>query len=436
MTRWQTTDPGVTLRAPLPPAAAPPSYYKWELLALLCLAFFFHQCDRAIFGVTLSAIRADLALDNAEMGMVGSALFLTLALLMPLAGYIGDIFNKKWLITGSLVFWSTATMFTGLAQGVWGLIAFRSIATAGGESFYAPAAYPLLAAFHQKTRALAMSVHQASLYVGVMSSGLLGGYLAQRWGWRATFYVFGACGLVLGFVFIFRLRSAPSSAGADSPAVKVGPVEALGVLFRTPSAMLLTVGFTAIVMVNNAYVVWAPAFMQEKFGLSLIEAGTSAMFYHHAAALAGVLVGGPLSDAMVTRRPRFRLALQTGAMLLGAPAILWLGQSATQGGTELAMAAFGLFRGLYESNTHASLFDVIRPRYRASAVGMMTMLAFLAGSASPWALGLLRDAVAEGRGLSLGFSLLSLAYLVGGIAVAAAAVFTFARDRVVEKSGD
>ncbi len=128
--------------------------------------------------------------------------------------------------------------------------------------------------------------------------------------------------------------------------------------------------------------------------------------------------------------------LQTGAMLLGAPAILWLGQSATQGGTELAMAAFGLFRGLYESNTHASLFDVIRPRYRASAVGMMTMLAFLAGSASPWALGLLRDAVAEGRGLSLGFSLLSLAYLVGGIAVAAAAVFTFARDRVVEKSGD
>ena len=44
-------------------------------------------------------------------------------------------------------------------------------------------------------------------------------------------------------------------------------------LFRTPTALLATVGFTAIVFVNNAYLVWAPNFLEEKFQLSLTEAG-------------------------------------------------------------------------------------------------------------------------------------------------------------------
>ena len=135
--------------------------YRWELLTLLCGAFFLHQGDRAIFGVVLSSIQADLRLTDSQLGMVGSALFLTLAFMMPLAGYLGDVCSRKWIITVGVIFWSGATAITGMAEGMIGLIVFRGVATAGGESFYAPAAYPLLATFHQRTRALAMSVHQA-----------------------------------------------------------------------------------------------------------------------------------------------------------------------------------------------------------------------------------------------------------------------------------
>ena len=53
--------------------------YRWELLFWLCLAFFFHQGDRAIFGVVISEIRADLGLTDSQLGLVGSVLFLTLA---------------------------------------------------------------------------------------------------------------------------------------------------------------------------------------------------------------------------------------------------------------------------------------------------------------------------------------------------------------------
>ena len=78
-------------------------------------------------------------------------------------------------------------------------------------------------------------------------------------------------------------------------------------------------------------------------------------------------------------------------MLLGVPAILWMGLADSVIATWAAMAALGVCRGLYEANTQASLFDVISPRFRASAFAMMVMTAFLIGSTSPWLLGLCRE---------------------------------------------
>jgi predicted MFS family arabinose efflux permease len=412
-----------------------PAHYKWELLFWLCLAFFFHQGDRAIFGVVISEIRAELGLTDPQLGMVGSVLFLTLALLMPLAGIVGDKLKKTWVITGSLIFWSTATLLTGGVQGILGLILLRSIATAGGEAFYSPAAYPLMAKFHQRTRALALSLHQGALYVGVMTSGFLGGWIAQRWGWRSAFYAFGGCGILLGLVFIFRLRDSeePVPVGVERPAGARALIQALGIIFRIPTALMLALGLTAIVFVNNAFIVWAPEFLREKqHDLPLVLAGGYSMFWHHLPALVGISLGGPLSDWLAVKRPAARLELQATAMAFGVPSILLMGLASNLTWTCIGLALFGWFRGLYESNTHAALFDVIEHRHRASAVAIMVMVAFLAGSTSPWLLGQCRLWFGPGHGLSYGFAGLSLAYLLGAAAVATARLAFFDRDRLIE----
>jgi MFS transporter, Spinster family, sphingosine-1-phosphate transporter len=205
-------------------------------------------------------------------------------------------------------------------------------------------------------------------------------------------------------------------------------LESLGTLFHTPTALLLTVGFTAIVFVNNAFIVWTPSFVGEKFGLSLAAAGGGAMLYHHLAALGGVLIGGRISDVMASSRRAFRVELQAAALLLGAPLIAWIGFADSLTMTWLAMAGMGFCRGLYESNTQASLFDVIAPRVRASAVAMMTMVAFLVGSVSPWLFGCCRTLFRDGSGLSRGFVFLSSAYVLGGLAVLVARKSTLQRD--------
>lgn len=289
-----------------------------------------------------------------------------------------------------------------------------------------------------------MSIHQAALYTGVMSSGFLSGWIAQHWGWRSTFCAFGAGGILLGFGFVFRLRDRAEAASAlpvAVPALRAAelaadqPVSlrsALGLLFRVPTALLLTAGFTAIVFVNNAYVVWAREFLREKGFLSLTLAGGYAMFFHHLTALVGVLVGGWLSDRLVRSRPTARLELQATAMGLGVPALAWMGLAPGVAATCTAMALFGLCRGFYESNTHASLFDVIEPRRRASAVAVMVMIAFLVGSLSPWLLGRLREIYSGGHGLTFGFTANALVYAAGAAAVWLARVRFYARDRISE----
>jgi len=410
--------------------------YRWELLLLLCLAFFFHQGDRAIYGVVAKEIQADLDLSKTEIGLVGAILFWMIAAMTPIAGYLGDVLRKKTMITAALLFWSATTALTGWSRGFLSLALLRSVATGGSESFYAPPAYALLARFHRETRALAMSVHQAAMYVGVMTSGLLGGGIAKVWGWRSVFYVYGGVGLVVGLIFLWRLRDERDFApgGPDTPPSRPkweNPLRPLSLIFRTPTALLLTLGFTAVVFVNNAYVVFAPAFLEEKFGLSTWHAGACAMFVHHVAALVGVLAGGPLSDAAARKVLGGRLRLQTGAMLLGALAIAGMGLGATLGAACAGMALFGLFRGLYESNTHASLFEVVEPRCRSSAVGAMVMVAFLVGATAPWLLGILCD---RGWSISSVFAGYSLVYLAGGLAVGLGLLAFYPRDRMIEES--
>lgn len=414
------------------------SRYKWELLALLSCAFFFHQADRALFSVVLIPIQRELGLTDGQMGEIGSWMFATLAVMVPLAGFLGDRLSRKWIITCSLLFWSCATSVTGLASGLLGLILFRSVATGGGESFYAPSAYALLASHHKTTRSVALSVHQAALYIGLMCSGYLAGMVENAFGWRTVFYLFGGTGILLGLVFVFRLKDAPrveqkTLVAADKPQLW----ESIRVLVKTPSVLLATAGFCAVVFVNNAYVFWAPSFVMEKFKdsavpMTLTQAAGGAMLYHHLAAFCAIMAGGFLTDWIVAKYPRFRLILQGVALLLGAPMIFWIGVADGVQATWLAMAGYGVFRGLFEVNTHASLFDVVPPKYRSTAVGLMTMTAFLLGTIPTWMIGRFCDLHGKVAGIQQGFIVLAGAYVLGAVAIFCSMLFTFNRDRVVE----
>jgi len=433
--------------------------YKWLLLLLLSGAFFFHQADRALFGLLTIPIQDELGLSDVQIGWINTVLSWTLAGMALVAGPVADRFSRKWLITVSLMAWSAMTFMMGFV-GDWRIFGvtipaffvvmfFRSIATGVGESFYGPCYPPLVSAFHKETRSIALSIHQGSLYVGLMTSGVLVAWALGLLGnWRHVFMAFGTAGFLLGVFFVFALKDSGDEVKVkgegeqrkeDRSAVHLGPSPSpspsffagFRCFFTTPSAVCAMAGFVAIVFVNNAYLFWAPKFMAVKFGVSVGTAGAQTMLWHHLFAFAAILAGGILTDRLVGKWPRFRLAFQIAALLCGAPCLVLVGFLPSASAMIAMSAAYGVFRGCFEVNTHTSLFDVVPPEYRSTATGIFIVFAFFFGGLSGVLMGSLSQKFGV-RGFEIGFALMGGAYVLGAGIMMISLFRTFYRDRITE----
>ena len=398
--------------------------YKWELIVLLWLAFFFNQADRQIFNVVLPAIRTELNLADSDMGMIASILILVYGILVPVAGFIGDRTNKKYVLMISLFIWSTSTLFTGMSTILIHLIFLQSIATGGGEAFYSPSANALISEHHDKTRATAMSIHQTALYAGIIISGYLAGWIADQFGWRIAFYVFGAVGIVLSLIIGIRLKDSRPIKMREGGTVSIK--EALLMFFKKPTALLLTFAFAGMVFVNVGFMTWMPTYLHEKFGFSLARSGFDATFYHYVAAFLGVLLGASIADRYCKKITGMRGLVQGAGLLLGAPFIFLLGLGNTPFVIYLTLALFGFFRGIYDSNIFAALYDVIEPRVRSTATGLMLMFAFVTGASAPYILGKIKPAL----GLAWGLSALSVVYIFSALCIFIAVRFFYKKDLI------
>lgn len=397
--------------------------YKWEVLALLWIAFFLNQADRQVFNVVLPLIKADLHLTDMQVGAIATAFNLVYALLVPFAGYIGDIFSRKWIVTISILFWSIATMFTGFSNGVLMLILMRSLATGAGESFFGPANYTLLASYHKDTRAFAMSIHQTAYYLGIILSGYLAGYIGEHYGWRNAFYIFGAVGVIHGLVLIFRLKDKRDEE-IEKKGEKISFTEALKVLMHTPTAISLIIGFSGLIFVLTGYLTWTPTYLYEKFNMSLSKAGFNSMFYTHIFAFAGIIIAGKYSDKFAQKKPRTRLLMQGMGLLFAAPFIVLMGNSNVLYTIYIGFAGFGFGRAFFDANTYAVLYDVIPVKYQSSVSGIMLMIGFSVGAMAPLILGYLKPIV----GLSFGISMLAIIWVFCGILLLFAYKYFFRKD--------
>ena len=399
--------------------------YKWEVLALLWVAYLLNQADRQVFNVVLPLIREDLGLSDVAIGSIATVFNLFYAVLVPIGGLVGDRFSRKWIVTGSILFWSVATMFTGLCNGFVMLVLMRSVATGGGEAFFGPANYSLLAQYHDKTRAFAMSIHQTAYYIGIIISGYAAGYVGQLWGWRSAFYVFGAVGVVHGVIMAVRLKDKKEPAAAASAAEpKPRLMEGFRMVFTTPTALILTVCFSGLIFVLTGYLTWMPTYLYENFGMDLAGAGFHSMFYTHLFAFVGVLLAGRLSDKLGGLHPAWRMAMQGFGLLAAVPFIVLMGNSVTLWVIYVGFAGFGFARAFFDANTYTVLYDVIPPRYHSSASGVMIMTGFAIGALAPLVLGMVKQAA----GLSFGISMLAVVWLVCGAVMLLGAKYFYMKD--------
>ena len=145
--------------------------------------------------------------------------------------------------------------------------------------------------------------------------------------------------------------------------------------------------FVAVVLLS-----WMPKFLYDSFHMGLAMAGLTATVFVQLASMVGAPLGGWLADAWRRRSPRGRLAVQMVGVLGGAPFVVLCGMTQSIGWLIVALTLWGLFKGLYDANIFASVFDVVRPEARGAAAGFMNTIGWLGGGGTaPLVIGLLAE---------------------------------------------
>lgn len=406
-------------------------WYKWEVLILLWMAYLLNQADRQVFNTVLPAIRDALSLTDTSIGLIATIFNLCYAMMVPLGGWVGDKYSRKWVVTIAIIFWSVATMFTGLATGVIMLILLRSVATGGGEAFFGPANYSLLGQYHKETRARAMSIHQTAYYVGVILAGWLAGYIADKLGWEYSFIIFGAAGIVWGIIMVIRLKDKKEetieskSEKESAEDKKIGIFDGFKTVFTTPTALMLTIGFSGLIFVITGFMTWVPAFLQEEFGQTQAAAGFNSMFYTYVAAFIGVLLAGSLSDRFAAKSNKARMLLQAAGLIAGAIFLFIMGGSSTLWVLYLSFAGWGFFRAFFDANTYTILYDVTPARLHASCSSAMITTGFAVGALAPVILGAMKESLGS---LAATFPVLGGIWVVCGILMIVVSYTSYQKD--------
>jgi len=367
----------------VPPAsAAAAANYPWLLIGLLWAAAFLNSAGRQILITVLPQIRAEFGLSATQLALINSIGFWIYAVGSLIFGRLGDGTHRSRLIAGGLAFWAVATGMVSVSTGLITLIVIRSL-VATGEATYYPTAAALISDWHGSgTRSRALSIHQTGVFAGAGVGAVTAGALADAFGWRSPFLIFGLIGLVFCGVIFKWLRDAPVAPTHDAVSATSGRGPLRTVLQRPAALMLCLVFFLA----NGAVcgiIVWAPTFLHDELGLDL---AASALYGSATLSVAGVIcvpLAGFLAHRLAARTPLAVFHILAIGLVLAGLLLLPLRFATSAVAVGAVLFASGAGKGLFDGCIYAAMHDVVPPAARATSVGLMTLVGFCGAGLAP-----------------------------------------------------
>ena len=386
---------------------------------------FITYLDRVCIAAAAPAMQEELGLSVTQMGYVFSIFALAYGVFEIPMGWFGDRYGQKSLLVRIVACWSAFTMLTGAVRGYASLLVTRFVFGAAEAG-----AFPTL------SRALArwFPQHERGRTSGLMWMGArLGGSLAPplaalfiaRLGWRETFFVFGAVGLIWTGLFWRWYRDDP----ADHPAVNEAEASYIrsgraaerqaalslpwGRLFRSRNLWALFGMYFCSAYGFFFFVTWLPTYLVQEHGLTLERSGWYSSLPLAAGAVA-CLLGGSFSDWLVQRLG----SLKWGRRIIGIAgfALAGLGfAAATQAHSGLVAVLWLAFAQGAQDLTlpvaWATCIDVSH-KYGGTAAGFMNTASSISAMISPISAAWLATAFGSFHSM---FFVASIVYCVGSL---------------------
>jgi predicted MFS family arabinose efflux permease len=196
------------------------------------------------------------------------------------------------------------TAACGLAASYWQFLAAR-IGVAIGEGGTNPPSHSMISDLYPVSRrSTAMAIFSLGPHIGILLGFLIGGWVAQLWGWRSAFLVAGLSGLVLA-PLSFRFLHEPKRGWANGTGVGEQPPGRAVVqsFIRRASLRHLLAGAAVFTIAAYAVVGWLPSFLIRSHGLSTGTAGSILALVLGLVGGFGTILGGLLADHLGARNP-------------------------------------------------------------------------------------------------------------------------------------
>ena len=379
-----------------------PRAYRWYVLGLLTLTSAFSVADRLVFGILVQDIKAEFALSDFELGLLGGLAF---SLVYVIAGFpaarLADRSVRKNIVAGAIAFWSLMTATCGLAAGFWTLFMART-GVGVGEGCSGPSSQSLVADYFTRAElAKAMGFLTIGASMGTAGGLVVGGQLADMFNWRWAFVLMGLPGLLLGGVIYLTVREpvrgryAPP--GTDMAQLPLG--RTIMSLVTNRVFMGLALGWAVQIMIGYALAFWMAAVMLRQFPISTGDVGLYLGFTFFVGGIPGPILGGYLTHWLTLRDERWRAWLP-GVVSLGC--VVPLGLSLSSSGFGAFLGWVGLAYAIYvasQAGIMSGIQAAVEPASRGFAVAIALFFNNLVGQALGLAvIGAVSDALAPTHG--------------------------------------
>ncbi len=266
------------------------------LIVLMTALLFINYIDRGNIATVGPQLLDELHLTNTQLGLLFSAFYFTYTPAQILAGWLCERMDVYRLFAIGVAAWSLSTLATGFAVGFASLFALR-VALGLGESVIFPGSSKLFAQLvPEERRGAANGWMMAGLAIGPAVGTSIGAVIGGRFGWQATFMVFGLFSLLWLWPWLrFSRKAPPLSAGS------AGPPPSYREMLGKRALWGACLGHFSSNYSLYFLISWLPTYLVKVRGLSIEQMGVvgGLGFYTMYAAIA--LASGWYSDRLIKR---------------------------------------------------------------------------------------------------------------------------------------
>ncbi|AWB44454.1 hypothetical protein DCC85_09595 [Paenibacillus sp. CAA11] len=286
---------------------------------LFLLLNILNYLDRNVTSGVLPLLQKDFAVNDAMIGLLGTAFMITYAVAAIPLGIWSDRWKPHKVAAIGTAVWSLATIGSALAWSFSSLYLFRSLVGLGEAAFVTTGASILSGLFPEGKRAKVLGLFNLGLPIGSALGVTLGGALGSQLGWPAAFTIVGLPGLVLAY-FTWKLPSGSMTENSQAITEKKLVLRRKDMLslFRNAPFLLASLGYAGISFAFGAIAYFGPTLFHRAFGYSVGASGTLSGAMVVVAGLLGAPLGGIIADYWLKKNPRGRIYTVSIAMLLCA----------------------------------------------------------------------------------------------------------------------